>query len=141
MATQGSSQQTVEIVPTGWDAQFAHQYGYSFGRLRHRDLWIAGQVSVDEMGEPLGRGDIEAQTRRVYERIRTIVESAGGSMTDIVKTTTYITDRDFRPVTNELRREYFPGPPFPCNTLVIVAGLALPEYLVEVEAEAVLADE
>lgn len=141
MATTGSSQQSVEIVPAGWDADFAHQYGYSFGRVRHRNLWIAGQVSVDEKGKPLGIGDIEEQTRRVFERIRTIIESAGGSMTDIVKTTTYITDRNFRPITNKLRREYFPGPPFPCNTLVIVAGLALPEYLVEVEAEAVLASE
>ena len=127
----------VGIVPDGWDPDVAARFGYSFGVKRGRSLWIAGQVAIDERGEPVGLGEIETQTRHVFERLRAVVEAAGGSMADIVRTTTYITDREHRPITNELRREYFPGTPYPTNTLLVVAGLALPEYLVEIEAMAI----
>jgi 2-iminobutanoate/2-iminopropanoate deaminase len=141
MGTPRSSNAPVEIVPTGWDLEFARQYGYSFGVARGRHLWIAGQVSVDERGEPYGVGEIETQTRRVFERVRAVVEAAGGTMADIVSTTTYITDRSYRPITNELRRVYFPGPPYPANSLIIVADLAMPDYLVEIDAVGVLHEE
>jgi len=129
---------TVRIVPSGWDADVAERFGYSFALKRGSSLWIAGQVAMDPSGRVVGEGDIEAQARCVLDRIRTIVEAAGGTMRDVVRTTTFITDRDHRPITNELRREYFEGPNYPPNTLVIVAGLALPEYLVEIEATAVV---
>jgi 2-iminobutanoate/2-iminopropanoate deaminase len=140
MEPSPSSKMSVEIVPANWDPGFSRRNGYSFGIARGRRLWIAGQVSVDDAGTPHGVGEIETQTRRVFERVRAVVEAAGGSMADIVRTTTYITDREYRPVTNQLRREYF-SEPFPVNSLLIVAGLALPEYLVEVDAVAVLPEE
>jgi 2-iminobutanoate/2-iminopropanoate deaminase len=126
------------ILPDEWDPEVAAKFGYSFGVLRDRCLWVAGQVAMDERGRPVAVGDIEGQARKVFDRIRAIVQTAGGTMADVVKTTTYITDRSFRPITNKLRTEYFPGPNYPANTLVIVAGLALPEYLVEIEATAVV---
>jgi enamine deaminase RidA (YjgF/YER057c/UK114 family) len=95
---------------------------------------------MDERGRVIGEGDIEAQTRRVFKRIRAVLEAGGATMADVVRTTTYITDHSHRPITNELRREYFEGPNYPTNTLLVVAGLALPEYLVEIDAMAVLHD-
>lgn len=129
--------ESVGVVPDGWDPSVAARFGYSFGVKWGRLLFIAGQVAINSQGEPVGLGEIETQTRCVFERLKAIVEAAGGSMVNIVRTTTYITDRDHRPITNELRREYFPGTPYPTNTLLVVAGLALPEYLVEIEAIAV----
>lgn len=128
----------VRIVPPGWDPEVGERFGYSFGMKWGRLLWIAGQVSMDERGLVVGHEDIEAQTRRVLERIRTIVEAGGATMANVVRTTTYITDRSYRPITNELRREYFDAPNYPTNTLVIVAGLAMPEYLVEIDAVAIV---
>jgi 2-iminobutanoate/2-iminopropanoate deaminase len=133
-----SAESPVRIVPPGWDPEVSQRLGYSLGMKYGSSLWIAGQVAVDELGRPVGQGDIEAQTRCVFERLRAIVEAAGGTMADVVKTTTYITNRSHRPVVNELRREFFEGPNYPTSTLLIVAGLALPEYLVEVDAVAVL---
>ncbi|MGH2734993.1 MAG: RidA family protein [Actinomycetota bacterium] len=128
----------IRIVPPGWNPEVSEQFGYSFGVKRGATLWVAGQVAIDDAGRPVDVDDVSAQTKRVLERIRAIVETAGGTMTDVVKTTTYITDRAHRPITNELRRRYWPGPHYPTNTLLVVAGLALPEFLVEIEAVAVI---
>lgn len=126
------------IVPPGWDPEVGERFGYSFGMQWGGWLWVAGQISMDERGQVIGHGDIEAQTRRVFERIRAILEAGGTTMADVVRTTTYITDRSYRPITNELRREYFDGPNYPTNTLLVVGGLALPEYLVEIDAVAMV---
>jgi len=102
-----------------------------------RLLFIAGQTAVDEKGKIVGMGDIEAQTRQVLENIKAILKEAGGSFEDIVKTTTYITDIKYREGLNQVRRDYFKKTP-PTSTLVVVKGLAREEYLVEIEAIAVL---
>lgn len=130
------SQDATAIVPRGWNADVAARFGYSFAVRADGHLWIAGQVAMDESGRPVAVGDIEAQTRCVFERISEVVEAGGSTMDRVVRTTTYITDPAFRPVTNELRTRYFEGPTYPTNTLVVVAALALPEYLVEIDAVA-----
>jgi len=110
--------------------------GYSHVARAGDTLYIAGQVPLDRQGRIVGEGDAEAQVRQVYANLRAILEELGCSMRDIVKTTTYLTSREhldaFRRVRNEVLRE-----PFPPNTLIFVAGLARPEYLVEIEAIAV----
>ena len=55
-------------------------------------LFIAGQTAVDAKGNFVGKGDIEAQARQVYENMKAVLDDAGGSFDDIVKTTIYITD-------------------------------------------------
>ena len=92
-----------------------------------------GQVAQDEEGNPFGVGDAEAQTRRIMARIAGVVEAAGGSMDDVVKTTTYLTDIAYYPGFSKVRAETFLENP-PASTTVVVAGLVLPEYLVEIEA-------
>lgn len=123
-------------LPAEWASRFAYSYAVQTGRV----LWISGQISRDASGQLVGAGDIRAQAVQVFENIRAAVESAGGSMADVVTTTTYITERPFREVVTDVRHRYFPGPEYPGNTLLIVAGLGLPEYLVEIEAVALLAE-
>ncbi|HJN14384.1 MAG TPA: RidA family protein [Armatimonadota bacterium] len=103
-----------------------------------RTLFIAGQVAIDTEGRLVGEGDIRAQTRQVLGSIKAIVEEAGGSMGDIVKMTTFLTNMDDYAGFVEVRSEFIPAP-YPAATLVAVESLVRPEWLVEVEAIAVLA--
>ena len=111
--------------------------GYSHVAKAGNTVYIAGQIALDGEGNLVGKGDIEAQTHQAYANLQAILEELGGSLDDIVKMTTYLTDRSqlaaFRRVRNRFFRE-----PFPPNTLLFVSGLAHPDYLVEIEAIAVL---
>ncbi len=111
--------------------------GYSHVARVGDFLYISGQIALDRQGNLVGTGDIEAQTRQVYANLRAILEEFGGGFANLVKLTTYLTDRrslaGFRKVRNELFRE-----PFPPNTLVFIAGLAREEYLIEIEAVAAI---
>ncbi|MES2940746.1 MAG: RidA family protein [Pseudomonadota bacterium] len=119
-------------LPQAWASRFAYSYAVRTGEL----VWISGQIARNAAGELVGQGDIRAQAVQVFENIKAAVEAAGGTMADVVSTTTYITERPQREVVTEIRHGYFPGPDHPCNTLLIVSGLGLPEYLVEIEAVA-----
>ena len=74
----------------------------------------------------------------MLENLRAVLHEAGGSFADIVKTTTYITDIKYREGLNRVRTRYFEKHP-PASTLVVVKGLARKEYMVEIEAIAILA--
>lgn len=100
-------------------------------------LFISGQTASDENGNVVGVGDIEAQARQVFEKLKVIVEEAGGGLEDIVKTTVYITDAKYREAQRKVRSLYMKVDP-PTSTLIIVKGLAREEFLIEVEAIAVL---
>jgi len=100
-------------------------------------LFIAGQTASDRNGNVVGKGDIKAQTRQVFDNIKAVLESAGGSFDNIVMTTTYITDRKYREGYNEVRRDIYKKDP-PTSTLVIVSGLANEDYLIEIASIAVL---
>ena len=107
--------------------------GYSHVAKVGKTVYIAGQVGLDADGNLVGQGDIEKQTHQVYTNLKAILEEIGGSLDDIVKMTTYLTDRSqleaFRRVRTNVLRD-----PFPPNTLLFVNGLAHPDYLVEIEA-------
>ena len=103
------------------------------GRL----LFIAGQTAVDANGNIVGKGDIEAQVAQVYENIKTVLNDVGGSLQDLVKTTTYITDIKYRDGLGKVRSRFYEKDP-PTSTLIVVKGLAREEFLVEIEGIAVL---
>ena len=100
-------------------------------------LFIAGQTASGNDGNVVGVGDIEAQAKQAFEKLKIIVEEAGGTLADIVKTTIYITDAKYREGQRKVRSEYIKDDP-PTSTLIIVKGLAREEFLIEVEAIAVL---
>ncbi len=100
-------------------------------------LFIAGQTASNKDGNVVGVGDIEAQAKQVFENIKTIVEEAGGTLDDIVKTTVYITDSKYREGQRKVRSQYLLKDP-PTSTLIVVKGLAREEFLIEIESIAVL---
>jgi len=101
-------------------------------------IYIAGQVSQDEHGQLVGPGDIVAQANQVFENIAKALAAAGAGFSDVVKFTTYVTDPRYREALRDVRSKYLGNNPPPASTLVVVAGLALPEYLLEIEAIAVV---
>ena len=111
--------------------------GYSHVARAGDTVYVAGQIALDSSGNLVGKGDIEAQTHQVYANLQAILEELGGSLEDIVKLTTYLTDRGHLDAFRRVRNRFFTDA-FPPNTLLFVSGLAHPDYLVEIEAVAYL---
>lgn len=100
-------------------------------------LFVAGQTASDKDGNVVGKGDIKAQTKQVFANLSAVLQEAGGTLDNLVMTTTYITDREYREGYNEVRRGLYKSDP-PTSTLVIVKGLAHPDYLIEIAGIAVI---
>lgn len=101
-------------------------------------LFISGMTATDEKtGAIVGRGDIVAQTRQIYEKMREVLDAAGATFGNVVMTRDYITTTEGYRDTAAVRREFF-GESFPASTGVIVKGLLREGALIEIEAMAVL---
>jgi len=100
-------------------------------------LFLAGQVPYAPDGTVNHIGDFMGQTRQVFGAVKALVEHAGGSLQNVVKITTYVTDIRRRQDVRTVRDEVF-GPRGPASTLVQVASLSHPDYMIEIEAIAVL---
>ncbi len=100
-------------------------------------VYVSGHVSQDENGNLVGKGDMAAQTRQVFANIEAVLAESGATMEDVVKITTYITDMSRYAEFSAARAEVFPKAGMASAT---IAGVELvhPEYLVEVEAIAVI---
>jgi enamine deaminase RidA (YjgF/YER057c/UK114 family) len=106
-------------------------------------LFIAGQIASDEKGKRVALGDVVGQYRQVLTNLRAVVREAGGQMTDIVKLTIYVIDRDdYRAHLQELREVHhsFLGDYYPATALVQVARFFEDDVLVEIEGVAVIDD-
>jgi enamine deaminase RidA (YjgF/YER057c/UK114 family) len=103
-----------------------------------RTVYIAGQVAFDSAGAVVGKGDFTAQADQVYRNLERALQSVGGTMADLVKTTTFITDIKNLPSLREVRSRRLSKTQPPANTLLQVSSLARPDLLIEVEAVAVL---
>jgi enamine deaminase RidA (YjgF/YER057c/UK114 family) len=100
-------------------------------------LFIAGQVAYDKDGAPLHRGDFRAQAREAFKAIKALVEAQGGTLDNVVKINTYVTDVRYRADLVPVREEFF-GKKGPASTLVQIPALAHPDWMIEVEAIAVV---
>jgi len=96
-------------------------------------LFLAGQVAYDKDGNVAHRGDFKAQARECFKALKALVEAQGGTLANIVKVNTYLTDIRYRADLVPVREEFF-GKKGPASTLVAVAALAHPDYLIEIEA-------
>ena len=113
--------------------------GYSYAvKKGGMPVFIAGQVANDGQGKVVGEGDAEAQVEQVYLNLRTVVEACGGTMDDIVKLTVYTTDLAHRPAIAAARQRHFKEGQYPASTFVVISSLASPQYLVEIEAVAMI---
>src|SRR5262245_45786518 len=112
--------------------------GYSQVVKVGNTVYIAGQISVGPDGNVVGKGDPEAQVRQVWRNVEAAVKAAGGTLQNVVKTTTYITNIQYAAAVRKVREELFQSLNPPTSTLLVVAGLAGPDYLVEIEVIAVV---
>src|SRR6202166_5219904 len=104
-----------------------------------RTIYTAGQVSIDEGGALVGAGDLAAQTAQAMRNVGVALSAAAASYADIVKITTYVVNYkpEYRAIIGKARAPFFANGTPPASTLVGVAALAVPEWLVEIEAVAV----
>jgi len=106
-------------------------------------IFIAGQVALDKEGKLVGKDDLKAQAVQVFANLKTALAAAGATFDDVVKINWYIKGYkpDVLPTLREVRSTYFSkNAPPPASTLVGVMSLAQDDYLIEVEAIAVVSD-
>jgi reactive intermediate/imine deaminase len=112
---------------------------FSAGIKSGRLVFVAGQVAVDGQGKTIGVGDIRAQTRQVLTNVGAVLAAGGASFDDVVKVTVFLTDMGQIAGVQEVRPDFF-KPPYPASTLVEVSRLVNPEWLIEIEAIAVVGE-
>ena len=93
---------------------------------------IAGQVALDANLKFHGEGDPEHQVSQIYKNLDNACRAHGGTLANMVKTTTYITDIAYYPAIGKAREEAYGDNP-PANTTLVVSALAKPEMLIEIE--------
>jgi reactive intermediate/imine deaminase len=104
---------------------------------RGRLVFLSGMTARRADGSIAGIGDIEAQTRQVCENLKAAVEEAGGTLDDIVRVDVYVRNMEHFDAIHKVRREYFTAPA-PASTMVEICKMTSPEYLIEINAIAVL---
>ena len=103
-------------------------------------LYLRGQVGTDFDGNLIGFNDPEAQTEQAMKNVKQLLEEAGSCLDHVCKITIYLTSREIREVVYRTVGKWLKGV-FPVSTGVIVAGLAKPEWLLEVDVIAVIPEE
>lgn len=120
-------------VEPDWYEPYRISLGLRVGDL----LFVSGQASVTEEGELVGAGDFTQQAEQVFSNLTKVLESGGSSLSNVVKVTIFLTDMDNFESIVELRERYFTFP-YPADSIVEVSSLARPEWLIEIEAIALV---
>ena len=114
--------------------------GYSRAVRVGQFIEVAGTTAVDEQGNFFGEGDVVAQTQYVLEKIQLAIEQAGGTLSDVVRTRIYVTDREFMMDVAQVHGKFF-GTIRPASTGVEVGALVDDRLLVEIEASAIVSSD
>ena len=124
-----------ELNPTNG---FTHVVTASAGKT----IYVSGQVSVNEKAEVVGKGDIRAQVEHVFANLKIALAAAGATFHDVVKITYFVVDLKPEHVAHvrEVRRKYLNMEKPPASTLVGISALVVPEWLIEIELVAVVAE-
>ena len=119
------------VIPTGTTAPLAPD---SPGTLADGIVYVSGTLAFDKQNNVVHVGDAAAQTRHVLETIKSVIETAGGTMDDVTFNSIFITDWANYGAVNKVYAEYFPGekPARYC----IQCGLVKPDALVEIASVA-----
>ncbi len=104
-----------------------------------RFVAVSGQLALDEDGRVVGAGDPAAQARQVFENLRRCLASAGATFDDVVKLTFFVTDMAHMGAIRAARAAHIPDDRLPAASAVQVSALVRPEFLMEIEAFAVVA--
>ncbi|MFZ5792075.1 MAG: RidA family protein [Pseudomonadota bacterium] len=103
-------------------------------------IFLRGQVGQDLKGRTVGIGDPAAQAEQAMKNVKVLLEEQGARLEDICKVTIYITDRAYREPVYRVVGKWLKGV-YPCSTGLIVQGLARPEWVMEIDVQAVIPEE
>jgi enamine deaminase RidA (YjgF/YER057c/UK114 family) len=103
-------------------------------------VWISGQTARGADGVTVGVGNAKAQAEKVYDNLRVAVGAVGGTLANIVKVTIFLNSEDSLTAAREAQNECWEVAELPACSMVFVKALAHPDFLIEIEAEAVLDD-
>lgn len=126
-----------QIISSG--AMWERRFGYSRAVRVGNHIFVAGTTAVGEDGELVGSGDMEAQTRRIFEIIEKALNEAGASLQDVVRTRMFVTDITRYEEAVGVHGEIF-ADIRPAATLVEISALIEPQMLIEIEVDAVISD-
>jgi enamine deaminase RidA (YjgF/YER057c/UK114 family) len=125
------------INPGDWQDQFDFSQGIEV-RGAERVIYCAGQTSVDAGGRPLHPGDMAAQFHQALDNLETVLGKAGLGLSDVVRLNYYVTDVPaFKEAAPKVGERLRAAGCKPASTLLGIARLAEPEWLIEIEATAV----
>ena len=118
-------------------AQWEGRIGYSRAVKVGNIIEVSGTVAVDENNQVVGEGDAYAQTGFIIRKIETVLQQAGASLNDVVRTRMFVTDISMQADFGRAHGEAFANIR-PCTSMLEVKSLIAPDYLIEIEATAIL---
>ena len=128
---------TINKETKSFGLPWERQYGYSQAVKVGDTIYLSGQVSHDDNGDIVGRGDIEAQMRQAYTNIRKLLEQYGAKMENLVEEVLFVTDMNKAfDAAVKCRKEIFSSPPDIASTIVQIQRLAFPELMIEIRCVA-----
>lgn len=128
---------STHLRPTNTHTPFSHYSHAVIVENPSKFIFCAGQVAGNADGKILGPDDFEAQGELVMANLQNVLADAGAKMTDVIKLVSYVcSPHDVKKV-RALVKKHFPDNP-PANTICVLRGLAHPDYLLEIDATAVV---
>jgi enamine deaminase RidA (YjgF/YER057c/UK114 family) len=118
-------------------AKWEEIVGYSRAVKIGNTIEVTGTVAVDENNTLVGNDDAYAQTKFIIEKIEKVLQRAGASLRDVVRTRMFVTDISRWEEYGKAHGEFFKDIR-PCTSMIEIKGLIAPEYLIEIEATAVI---
>jgi 2-iminobutanoate/2-iminopropanoate deaminase len=113
------------------------EYGYAQAVKIGDTIYVSGQVSHDDDGNIVGRGDMEAQMRQAYANIQKLLVQYGATMENIVDEILFVTDMDAAfAAAVKCRQEVFSGNPVVASTIIQIQRLAFPDLMIEIRCVA-----
>ena len=113
------------------------EYGYAQAVKVGDTIYVSGQVSHDDKGDIVGRGDMEVQMRQAYANIQNVLAQYGVTMENMVDETLFVTDMDAGfAAAVKCRQDVFSGSPVVASTIVQIQRLAFPELMIEIRCVA-----
>ena len=118
-------------------AKWENIVGYSRAVKTGNTIEVSGTVAVDDNGNTVGINDAYMQTRFIIQKIEKVLQQAGSSLKDVVRTRMLVTDISRWQEYGKAHGEFFTGI-FPCTSMIEVKALIDPEYLIEIEVTAII---
>jgi 2-iminobutanoate/2-iminopropanoate deaminase len=125
---------TIDKEAKSFGMPWEKEYGYSQAVKVDNTIYLSGQVSHDDKGNIVGRGDMETQMRQVYENIKKVLAQYGATMDNVVDEMLFVTDMDAAFAARvKCKQEVFSrNNPVLTSTIVQIQRLAFPELMVEI---------